>query len=61
MKRKIWINKVKFSDSEKIEREYYFSLTPEEKLHILQELRERIDKIRHESRKGLRRVFRVIK
>ena len=59
--RKIWFKKLKLSEAEKSERDYYSSLTAEEKLQVVQELREMIGKFGYESRKGLRRVLRVIK
>lgn len=61
MARKMWYKKVSFSEAEESEREYYLSLSPEERLNILQELREMNEKFGHEGRKGLRRVLRVVK
>ena len=39
MDKKIWYKKVSFSEAEESEREYYLSLSPEERLNILQELK----------------------
>ena len=49
------------AEAEKAERDYYSSLTMEQRLNIMQELREMIEKFGHESRKGLRSVFKIIK
>jgi len=40
---------------------YWKSKTPEEKLDVLQELREIYYQINNESRKGFQRIYRVIK
>ncbi|MEO0292609.1 MAG: hypothetical protein ABIN61_00100 [candidate division WOR-3 bacterium] len=61
MKRTIWIKKVKLYRSEEEEAKYYSSLTPQERLSIVQELREEELKRRNEDRKGLRRVLKIIK
>jgi len=61
MKRKIWTKKITFSQSEEEDVKYYSSLTPQERLSIVQELREEELKRKNEDRKRLRRVFRVIK
>ncbi len=47
MDRAIWHRKIKLSEAEKAEREYYSSLT--------------IEKFENESRKRLRRVLKIIK
>jgi len=45
-----------------IDKKYYLSFTPQKRLEMLQELRERIYKLKdYEDRKGLRRVYRIVK
>lgn len=61
MDRAIWYRKLKLSEAEKAERDYYSSLTIEQKLDMMQELRETIEKFGNESRKRLRRVLKIIK
>jgi hypothetical protein len=61
MKRKIWTKKITFSKSEEEDEKYYSSLTSQERLSIVQELREEELKRKNEDGKGLRRVFKVIK
>ena len=61
MDRAIWYRKLKLSEVEKAERDYYSSLTIEQKLNMMQELRETIEKFGNESRKRLRRVLKIIK
>ena len=63
---KIWVNKAtSFADAEKFDEDYYFNLTSLERLETVQFLRESYYKIKkdlnNESRKGLRRVVKVIK
>lgn len=66
--KKIWIHKAKsFKDAEEFDRKYYAEMTPEERLSIVQELREMYLKfpsskrtVKHESRKGLRRVIKIV-
>ncbi len=61
MEKKIWMKKVKFSQSDIEEQKYYLSLSSEERLNTLQELRDRQAKINNEDRKGLQRVLRTVK
>lgn len=61
MKRKVWTKKITFSKSEVEDEKYYSSLTSQERLSIVQELREEELKRKNEDGKGLRRVFKVIK
>ena len=61
MKRKIWTKKITFSQSEEEEVKYYSSLNPQEKLSIVQELREEEIKRKNEDRKRLRRVLKIVK
>jgi hypothetical protein len=61
MQRKKWIKKIKYSDSTEEENKYYKSLTPEERVSIVQELREQYTKINNESTKRLRRILRTVK
>lgn len=63
------VKKYKLDDPEQIEDEitYWRQVPPEEKLSILQELREQYirlfnkEELYNESRKGLRRVYKIIK
>ena len=48
-----------FEESEKADKEYYLSLTPEERLEILFELIDRYQP--HETQPRLERVYRVVK
>jgi ribonucleotide reductase beta subunit family protein with ferritin-like domain len=61
MQRKKWIKKIKSSDLTEEENKYYKSLTPEERVGIVQELREQYTKINNESTKRLRRILRTVK
>jgi hypothetical protein len=61
MKRKVWTKMITFSKSEVEDGKYYSSLTSQERLSIVQELREEELKRKNEDGKGLRRVFKVIK
>ncbi len=68
--KKIWINKAKnFKEAEDFDRKYYAQMTPEERLSIVQELREIYLKFPKRNQKGankyasgkrLRRVIKVI-
>ena len=68
--KKIWVNKAKsFKEAEDFDRIYYAQMTPQERLNIVQELREIYFKFRrskskgpnnYASRKRLRRVVRII-
>ena len=62
---KIWVKKARsFSEAHKNDLNYYRKMTPEERLDIVQLLREQQkdmgDSKSDEDRKGLRRVIRVI-
>ncbi|HEV2349647.1 MAG TPA: hypothetical protein VG028_07375 [Terriglobia bacterium] len=48
-------------EAEKADREYYRRLTPEERLKILFELRDREHKERNVPSEGMARVYRIIK
>jgi len=61
MQRKKWIKKIKSSDLTEEENKYYKSLTPEERVGIVQELREQYTKINSESTKRLRRILKTVK
>ncbi len=61
VKNRIWYRKIGITEAEKAEREYYSALSPEERLSIVQELRESFEKFGNESRKGLRRFLKIIK
>ena len=60
MESKFWYKKVRLCEAEEVEKDYYSSLSIQERLHTVQVLREMIDKFGYENRKGLRRVFRII-
>jgi hypothetical protein len=57
----MWLKKVRLSQADQADRNYYASLTPERRLEIVQELREIAYKFGYEDRKRLRRVLRVVK
>jgi len=66
MEKKIWAKKFNsFKEAQAAEFSYYMSLTPEERLSIVQFLREEYWKFNrakgNASRKRLSRVFKVIK
>ncbi|OGW00929.1 MAG: hypothetical protein A3I04_06250 [Nitrospinae bacterium RIFCSPLOWO2_02_FULL_39_110] len=66
MKRDLWIKKARsFKEAERLDDEYYIRESPEERLSDIQFCREQYFIIKgidiDESRKRLRRVFRVIK
>jgi len=62
------VKKYKIGDPEQLDEEiaYWSQVTPEDKLTILQELREQYillfnkQELYNESRKGLRRVYKII-
>lgn len=63
---KIWINRANsFKEAEEFDTEYYMSMSGNERLEIMQYLREiyfyKIKGKDNANRKGLRRVIRVIK
>ncbi len=68
--KKIWVNKANnFKEAEEFDRKYYAQMTPEERLSIVQELREIYLKFpkknqkgpnKHASRKRLQRVVKII-
>lgn len=64
-RKKIWINKASsYKDAEKFEHDYYNSMNSIERISIMQDLRESYLKLKgksDESRKGLRRVIKIIK
>ena len=65
MKRMIWVNKSdSFDAANEFDDDYYLSMSREERLETLQFLREIYLKIKKgsedESRKGLRRVIKII-
>ena len=57
----MWFKKVRLSQADQADRNYYASLTPERRLEIVQELREIAYKFGYEDRKRLRRVLTVVK
>ena len=68
--KKIWIHKShSFKEANEFDREYYFKMTPKERLNIMQELREMYykfskpfkgPKAKYGYRKRLQRVIKVI-
>ena len=66
MKRDLWIKKTHFfKEAERLDDEYYIRESPEDRLSDIQFCREQYFIIKginiDESRRGLRRVFKVIK
>lgn len=64
--RKIWVNKAdSFDLAKEYDDYYYLSMSPQERLETVQLLREiyfKINKgLENESRKGLRRIIKVVK
>jgi len=57
----MWFKKVRLSQADQADRNYYASLTLERRLEIVQELREIAYKFGYEDRKRLRRVLTVVK
>ena len=57
----MWLKKVRLSQADQTDRNYYASLTPERRLEIVQELRKIAYKFGYEDRKRLRRVLTVVK
>ena len=60
----LWVNKAKsFKDAKDFEDEYYISMSPEEKLSMIQFCREQYhNKLNsNENRKGFRRFLKIIK
>ena len=57
----MWFKKVRLSQADQADRNYYASLTPERRLEIVQELREIAYKFGYEDRKRLLRVLTVVK
>jgi hypothetical protein len=49
-----------FEEAEEWDRQQYETMTPEERLDILQVLREQYYIFKNESRKGFQRVYRII-
>jgi len=60
MERIVHISK-SFKEAEEWDFQQNLSLTPEERLDILQRLREEYYIFKNESRKGFQRVYRIIK
>lgn len=63
-KKGLFIKKIaSFKEAEEEELRYYLNLTPEERLGIMQFLREAYFKLKGygKNREGLRRVFKIIK
>lgn len=63
--KKIWVNKAgSFRSAERFDEEYYLGLSRSERLEIIQHLREIYFKIKKEgkgeSRKGLRRLIKIV-
>ena len=58
---KHYVKKLSFEEAEQSDVHYWKSQSPEEKLDILQCLREVYYSVKNESRKRFQRVYRVIK
>ena len=50
-----------FEEAEEWDDRQYLSMTPEERLDILQRLRDEYYIFKNESRKGFQRVYRIVK
>lgn len=48
-------------ESEKAEREYYLSLSPEQRLEIAEKLRREYQRIHYGTQQRFRRIFRLVK
>lgn len=64
--KRIWINRVNsFKEAEDFDMKYYLSMPASKRLDLVQFLREEYFKINkevgNEARKGLRRIYKVIK
>ncbi len=55
------LKKVSLKEADKLDIEFWKSKTPEEKLDVLQYLREIYYEFKNEDRKGFQKVYRVIK
>ena len=65
MRRKVWMKKINsFSQERAEDLDYYLNMSSQERLEIVQFLREQHQKINgmntHESGKGLRRTIRIV-
>lgn len=64
--KKIWVKKLKsFKSADQFDIEYYLSMSPSERLKIMQLLRDMVFKLKKDlqyerGREGLRRVIKVI-
>ena len=68
--KKVWMHISRsFKEADEFDRQYYLKMTPQERLYIMQELREiyysfvkpfKGEKRRHGHRKGLQRVIRIV-
>ena len=59
--KRIWINKANsFKEAEEFDRNYYAQMTPEERLSIVQELREMYFKFAKVRSRRLQRVIKII-
>ena len=64
--KRIWINKANsFKEAEDFDTKYYLSMSASERLDLVQFLREEYFKINkevgNEARKGLRRIYKIVK
>ena len=69
-RKRIWVNVARnFKEAEEFDKKYYAEMTPEERLSIVQELREMYPKfskrgrkgqLNHENRRRLQRVVKII-
>jgi hypothetical protein len=64
--KRVWVKKLKsFKLSEQFNLDYYLSMSPQERLEIMQFLREMVFKFKKDmkhgkGRKGLRRIIKII-
>lgn len=61
--KKIWVKKLNsFKEANKFDQDYYLKMSTKERLETIQFLREEFFKIKGKdaSRKGLRRIFKVV-
>jgi len=53
--------KTTYEESDRVDIQYWKTRTPEEKLDILQCLREEYYLFKNENRKGFQRIYRIVK
>ena len=55
------VNKLTMSEAEKADLEDWKLMTPEQRLDLVQHLRDLYYEFKNESRKGFQRVYRIVK